>query len=64
MDIEACYESYRRTQKPSILRNQGYTIDTAVYPWLAYKGNRSAPRDLTMCLTDIEEAALTFLCGK
>lgn len=50
-------------------RAQGFTVDTTVYPHVAYKGPRFNPTSTKHCLTELEaqlakalEAAYEHLC--
>jgi hypothetical protein len=36
------------------LQANGYSVDTSVYPWFAYKGPRFAPTANRRCRTDLE----------
>lgn len=40
---------------------EGYTVDTHVYPWFAYKGPRFLPEVARYCLTDREAEMLAAL---
>jgi hypothetical protein len=39
---------------PSKARELGFTIDTHVYPWLAYKGARFSPTTIVKCYSEEE----------
>lgn len=40
---------------------EGFTVDTHVYPWFAYKGERFSPTEKAECLTDRESAMCASL---
>jgi len=40
---------------------QGFTVDTGVYPWFAYKGARVTPSAHTHVMTDAEAALAELL---
>jgi hypothetical protein len=48
----------RLTQEEA--RAQGYTIDTTIYPHVAYKGPRFAPTVYCNCYTDLEADLLAL----
>jgi hypothetical protein len=39
----------------------GFTVDTHVYPWFAYKGPRFAPEARALCFTDAEAELASML---
>lgn len=46
---------------PDDARRKGFTIDTYVYPWHAYKGDRFRPTEWQDCYTDLESETMKAL---
>lgn len=52
---------HRRPMSRTEAEADGFTVDTGVYPWFAYKGQRMAPTDRCVVMTDAEAVLFDYL---